>query len=166
MPRPCIPLSPTVELMHWWSSAPHKSVEETRADFARTGGRLAMLGDHAQGRRLPRSASSRRGGEAAGGNVTELGYMLAPAALGRGHRARGGERGDLSHLRRGPAPRSTPTPTLRTPRRAGCSSGWDFKLEGRVARRMGKTHIGVRDTALYGLLREDWWWLRWPRRRT
>ena len=86
----------------YWSSAPHQSLEETRAYLAPRidRDRLARLGDHVDRVTTPRSARVAAGEKRQGG-VTEIGYMLARDALGAGHRRRGGVAADRPAVRRG-----------------------------------------------------------------
>lgn len=140
------------EFMHWWSSAPHESVEQTRADFSRPPGEWRCW------------AITRKGDDTAigfvaacekrQGNVTELGYMVS-----RDHWRTGIAREAVSRVidqifdegqRRVFADTDPENMASR-----GLLERMGFKLEG-VLRGEWETHIGVRDTALYGLLREEW----------
>ncbi len=140
------------ELMTWWSHAPHRSIEETRAKMAEPWGEwrcwsITPAGDdHAIG--------FVAAGEKRQGNVTEIGYALARAHWGWGYAAEAvstvidrifaeGQRRVFADT----DPENSASRKLLE--RLG------FRLEG-MLRGEWETHIGVRDTALYGLLREEW----------
>jgi RimJ/RimL family protein N-acetyltransferase len=142
------------ELMTWWSRAPFATVEEVRENFAP--GEL-WSGWHAW-------AITRKGddraigyvamGEKRQGKVSEIGYVLERAAWGNGI-AREAVSALIGHLfasgqRRVFAdtdPDNTASNALLT--RLG------FTLEGRL-RGEWETHIGVRDSLIWGLLTEEW----------
>lgn len=141
------------ELMRWWSSGPHRSVDETRAylEPAANGDwrcwAITLAGnDEALGWV---NAHHRRA------NVVEIGYILARACWGRGIAREAvamlldqvliaeGERRVFADV----DPENTQSIALL--------SKIGFQLEGRL-RAEWETHIGVRDSLIYGLLRDEW----------
>jgi RimJ/RimL family protein N-acetyltransferase len=145
------------ELMTWWTEPAHQSVAETRASLARTredwrSWAITRKGDDT-------AIGFVAAGEKRQGNVTELGYMLARAHWGSGIAAEAVaaviDRIFAEGQRRVFADTDPENMHSR-----GLLERLGFKLEG-VLRAEWETHIGVRDTTLYGLLEEDW---QWPRR--
>ena len=139
------------EPMRWWWRGPYASLDELRAEFARPG----------EGRRC--WAITRRGTNEAIGfvsagekrpGVSEIGYLLAIEAHGRGIAAEAAgaviDRLFAEGQRRVFADSD---PDNRASRALLKRLG--FTLEG-VLRAEWETHIGVRDTALYGLLAHEW----------
>jgi RimJ/RimL family protein N-acetyltransferase len=139
--------------MHWWTEPAHRSLDQTRAALAR----------HADGWRrwivTPLDTNRPIGFVAAGekrqGNVTEIGYMFVPGARGQGF-AGEAVAAVLDQLFRAEGQRKAVADTdpdnlasRRMLERLG------FTLEG-MLRAEWQTHIGVRDTALYGLLASEW----------
>jgi RimJ/RimL family protein N-acetyltransferase len=140
------------ELMIWWSHAPHGTVEQTRASLSRGDPAWRVwaitharddtaIGYVAVGEKRPA--------------VSEIGYLLARPHWGQGiaEEAIGAV---LDQLFLAEAQRRVFADTdpdnvysRRLLERLG------FRLEG-VLRAEWETHIGVRDTTLYGLLKEDW----------
>jgi ribosomal-protein-alanine N-acetyltransferase len=140
-------------LMTWWSRGPFASVEEVRDHFA---------GPEAGGWRcwaITRAGEDRAigwvaAGEKRQGEVTEIGYLLDRAAWGTGiaHEAvsavidwlfAGGQRRIFADT----DPENAASIALLG--RLG------FKLEGQL-RGEWETHIGVRDSLIFGLLAEEW----------
>jgi RimJ/RimL family protein N-acetyltransferase len=139
------------DAMRWWSRAPFDSVDALRDDFAaghpdwrawavtRTGDD-SPIGFVAVGRR--------RAG------VCEIGYLFAREAWGQGI-AREAVSAILAHLfARGERRLFADTDpdnaaSIRLLERLG------FALEGRL-RGEWETHIGVRDSLIFGLLRDAW----------
>lgn len=139
--------------MHWWTEPAHATLDQTRESLAR----------HAQGwrrwivttRESNRAIGLVAAGEKRQGNVTEIGYMFVPGARGRGL-AGEAVAGVLGQLFRAEGQRKAVadtdpenTASRRMLERLG------FTLEG-MLRAEWETHIGVRDTALYGLLASEW----------
>ncbi len=144
-------------LMKWWSSAAHGDVDETRAYLGFEGRMDADKwrswaitvydeGDHAVGFV---SAGVRRAG------VLEIGYMLARTHWGRGIAFEAADR-IIEHLfvseghRRVFADTDPDNVRSRT-----LLEKLGFREEGTL-RGEWETHIGVRDSVIYGLLKEEW----------
>ncbi|MGH6782177.1 MAG: GNAT family N-acetyltransferase [Sphingomonadaceae bacterium] len=141
------------DLMHWWSSAPHQTLDETRTYVAANAAQAQWL----------TWAITEDGGEALGwivlaehrAGIRELGYILRRAAWGRGY-AREAVHAIISHgfsamgLRRIFAdvdPENEPSVRLLT--------DLGFQREGHL-REEWETHIGLRDSLIFGLLKGDW----------
>lgn len=142
-----------VELMTYWSHAPHSSVEQTRAKFAGSGDgwrgwAVTLAGDDT-------AIGFVAVGEKRQANVSELGYMLARPHWGSGV-AREAVSAVLDHLFRVEGQRRVfaDTDPDNAPSNALLAS-LGFVLEGRL-RAEWETHIGVRDTNLWGLLAHEW----------
>lgn len=141
------------ELMRYWSSAPHTTVEETR-DYLDPredhrdwrGWAITLKGDDTAIGTL--AATTRRPG------VAEIGYLLVRRHWGRGY-AREAVIAliDLlfaeGHRRIFADTDPSNNASIALIERLG------FKREG-LLRQEWETHIGVRDTLLLGLLREEW----------
>lgn len=139
------------ETHHYWSSPPHKSVEETRAYIADT---LAIKGAHVW-------AITESGGEALGRialfiereGVGEIGVIMRPDATGRGLASKALELvvqhgfGPLGLHRIGADIDPDNTNSISLFLRAG------FQREG-LLRGNWKTHLGVRDSVIMGKLKE------------
>lgn len=139
--------------MQWWTEAPYTSLEQTRAHLARPGmgWRRWVITAHGSNLALGFVVA----GEKRQGNVSEVGYMLVPDARGHGY-AREALGGVLDQLFRAEGQRKAVAdtdPENLASRRLLEQMG--FGLEG-MLRAEWETHIGVRDTALYGLLAADW----------
>lgn len=141
-----------VELMTYWSGPPHKSVEETRADLAR---------DTPEWRRW---AITRKGddtaigvvaaGEKRQGNVTELGYILSRDHWGSGI-AREAVSAVIDRIfAEGQRRIFADTDPDNAASRA-LLERLGFKFEA-LLRAEWETHLGVRDTTIYGLLSDEW----------
>lgn len=142
------------ELMKYWSGPPHETVERTRTDFARS-----VADPHWRAWAVTLRAGDTAIGFVAAGekrqrNVTEIGYMLA-----REHWGRGIAREAVSALidrifAEGQRKVFADTDPDNVPSR-GLLERLGFKLEGYL-RAEWETHLGVRDTTFYGLLRDEW----------
>jgi RimJ/RimL family protein N-acetyltransferase len=138
--------------MHWWTHAPYETLDQTRTELAtpRPGWRRWIV------TRAPSDVAIGlvSAGEKRQGNVREVGYLLVPEARGCGY---AGEAlaAVLNHLFAEGQRKvvADVDPDNRASRALLERLG--FQLEG-MLRGEWETHIGVRDTALYGLLREDW----------
>lgn len=142
------------ELMRYWSSGPHADVAETRAYLAprfdkddwRSWAITLRSGDRVIG---TVSAGQRRAG------VVEIGYLLARSAWGRGY-AREAVSGLIDLLLRDEGNRRVFADT--DPDNVASNallSALGFRREGHL-RAEWETHIGVRDTILWGLLAKEW----------
>ena len=144
------PTMADAQTMRWWSRAPFDSVDDLRAyvtpssvdrrSWAVTRKDDRMLGFVSAGLRRP--------------GVSEIGYLFARETWGQGV-AREALAALLTQLfgegmRRVFADIDPDNaPSIRLVERLG------FTLEGRL-RAEWETHIGVRDTVIYGLLRDEW----------
>lgn len=142
------------DVMTWWSSGPHQSPAETE-DYVK--------GNAAEGRGYTCWAITAADDVALGWvilidgkpDVKEIGYILHRNHWSRGVAAEAVSRvidygfGDLN-LRRIFADTDPENPgSIRLLERLG------FQREGRL-RSEWETHIGVRDSLIYGLLRDEW----------
>lgn len=140
------------ELMHWWSHAPHRDVAQTRTSFARADPDWRVWA-------ITLAESDEAIGYVAVGekrqrNVSELCYLLARVHWGKGI-AREALTAVIEQLFAEGQRRvfADTDPDNVYSRRLLERLG--FRLEG-VLRAEWETHIGIRDTTLYGLLKEDW----------
>lgn len=138
--------------MTWWSRAPFASVEELAADFAvREGGTWRAWA-------ITRAGSDTAIGFVAAGErrrgVTEVGYLLAADAAGQGL-AREAVAAVIDRLFDEGARRVFADTDPDNGRSIALLGSLGFTLEGRL-RAEWETHIGVRDTLLFGLLRDEW----------
>jgi [ribosomal protein S5]-alanine N-acetyltransferase len=138
-------------LMRWWSHPPHPDVARTRDHFA---------GQHPDWRAwaiTPAGQDVAIGFVAAGrrrAGVAEIGYLLARAHWGRGLAGEAvGAVIDRLFADGNRRVFADTDPDNRASRALLERLG--FRLEG-MLRAEWETHIGVRDTALYGLLRDEW----------
>lgn len=142
------------ELMRYWSSPPHAHLIETRSYIAKgvandswRGWTVTLKGeDEAIG---TLAAIERRAG------VVEIGYLLARRHWGRGYAREAVARLlDLLLLHEGRRRVFADTdPDNAASNRLLRSLG--FRREG-LLRAEWETHIGVRDSVIWGLLREEW----------
>lgn len=142
-----------VELMTWWSSGPHATVAETR--------------DYLTARDLPSdwrgwTMVERDSGAVVGTlaahdtrpEVAEIGYLVIRRFWGRGYAREGVAR--LIDLLFAEGARRVMADT--DPDNTGSNrllKALGFTLEGRL-RGEWRTHIGVRDALIWGLLRDEW----------
>ncbi|MFD1786550.1 GNAT family N-acetyltransferase [Sphingomonas floccifaciens] len=141
------------DLMTWWSSAPHADVAETRAYLAP---RIAKP-DWRGWAMIARDTGTPIGTLAAGekrAGVAEIGYLLLRCHWGRGYAREGVSRlidmlfaEGYRRIMADTDPDNIASNTLLT--RLG------FTCEGRL-RAEWETHIGIRDSFIWGLLREEW----------
>lgn len=140
------------DVMQYWSDAPHTDIEETRAAITMTdpawrGWTITLKGD---GTAIGLAAA----GEKRQGNVSEIGYMLLRSHWGGGY-ATEAVTGLIDQLfAEGQRRVIGDTDPDNAPSRALLEK-LGFKLEGYL-RAEWKTHLGVRDTTLYGLLKDEW----------
>jgi [ribosomal protein S5]-alanine N-acetyltransferase len=141
-----------VEAMRYWSGPPHADVEQTRAEFAREGGGWRAWAITLQGNDT--AVGFVAAGEKRQGKVSELGYMLARKHWGGGV-AREAVSAVIDRLfAEGQRRIFADTDPDNAASRA-LLERLGFRLEG-ILRAEWETHIGVRDTALYGLLAAEW----------
>ncbi|WP_277316300.1 GNAT family protein [Sphingomonas sp. AOB5] len=141
-----------VELMHWWSSAAHERMEQTVEEISRErpGWRawaITLKGDDT-------AIGTVAVGEKRQGNVAEIGYILNRAHWGGGIAREAVSRVIDQIFDEGQRRVFADTDPDNVASR-GLLERLGFKLEGYL-RQEWETHIGVRDTTLYGLLRDDW----------
>jgi RimJ/RimL family protein N-acetyltransferase len=142
------------ELMTWWSSAPHRSVEETRAYFAprvdRDGWRawaITLAGDDI-------AIGWVAAGEKRQGGVTEIGYILAREHWGKGI-AREAVSVVIDRLFAEGQRRVFADTDPDNAASIALLERLGFRREG-LLRGEWETHIGVRDSVILGLLRDEW----------
>jgi len=140
------------ELMHYWSGPPHRDVAETRAHFdsPSPGWRCWAITRRGDDSAIGFVAA----GEKRQGNVTEIGYMLARAHWGGGIAAEAVGAVIDRIFAEGQRRVFADTDPDNLPSRA-LLERLGFRLEG-LLRAEWETHIGVRDTTLYGLLADEW----------
>lgn len=148
------PMLSDVATMRYWSSGPHSTVEETRAYLApsdrREGWDWLIIthadDDHALG--WVSAGVKRQAG------VVEIGYILSPEATGQGI-AREAVAAVIDAIFDGGYRRVfADTDPDNAPSR-GLLERLGFREEGTL-RGEWETHIGVRDSVIYGLLRDEW----------
>lgn len=142
------------DLMRWWSSGPHADVAETRAYLAPRlqpgewrNWTITLAGDDRAIGTL--SAGAKKPG------VSEIGYVLARSAWGRGYAQEATAR-LIDRLVREEGQRricADTDPDNLPSNRLLESLG--FEREGYL-RQEWETHIGVRDSYIWGLLADDW----------
>ncbi|WP_294080538.1 GNAT family protein [Sphingomonas sp.] len=140
------------DLMTYWSGPPHTDIEQTRADFVRHASdwrawAITLRGDDS-------AIGVVAAGEKRQGNVSELGYLLA-----RTHWRTGIAREAVSAVidrifAEGQRRVFADTDSDNSSSRA-LLERLGFTLEGHL-RGEWETHLGVRDSVIYGLLREEW----------
>lgn len=140
------------ELMTYWSGPPHETVERTRADFAREtpewrAWTITCKGDDA-------AIGFVVAGEKRQGNVTELGYMLAREHWGGGIASEAVSAVIDRVFAEGQRRVFADTDPDNVGSRA-LLERLGFKLEGHL-RGEWETHLGVRDSVIYGLLGDEW----------
>jgi ribosomal-protein-alanine N-acetyltransferase len=143
-----------VELMRYWSHAPHAAVAETHDYLAERVGKgdwrtwsVTLTGDDTAIGLV--AAGPRRPG------VIEIGYLIARTHWGHGY-AREAVSSVLDRLFHEEGARRVFADT--DPDNLGSNrllEALGFTLEGRL-RAEWETHIGVRDTNLWGLLASEW----------
>ncbi len=142
------------EVMRYWSSAPHESLDDTRAYLGREADKDAWRGWAMTLKADGSVIGTLYTGEGNSG-VQEIGYLLVRRYWGQGYAREGLSRLiDLLLIEEGHRRVAADT----DPDNEG-SNGLlrrlGFTLEGRL-RAEWETHIGVRDSFIWGLLREEW----------
>ena len=141
------------ELMRWWSRPPLGSLDETRAYLSTPHGSewrwwaITRTGED-------RAVGWVSAGEKRQGGVTEIGYILAVEAQGQGI-AREAVIAVIDRLFAEGQRRvfADTDPDNTASNRLLETLG--FRREG-LLRAEWETHIGVRDSVIWGLLREEW----------
>jgi len=140
------------QAMRWWSRAPFDSVEELRGYFSGDEGSdwRSWTIVHSGGNRAIGfvSAGRKRDG------VSEIGYLLARDAYGHGY-AREAVALLIDHLFVQGSRRVFADTDPDNVRSIALLTALGFTFEGRL-RAEWQTHIGVRDSLIYGLLSEEW----------
>lgn len=139
-------------VMRFWSSPPHGSIAETIAYVTPQAGdqwRQWVIVDRATNRAIGTlAAGERRRG------VMEVGYLLSAAASGRGYgREAVGALIDLLFAEG--ARRVFADTDPDNARSIALLKALGFQREG-LLRAEWQTHIGVRDSVIWGLLRDEW----------
>jgi RimJ/RimL family protein N-acetyltransferase len=142
------------ELMTWWSSAPHANVEETRAYLwdrtTPSEWRGWVMVERATGAVIGTLAA----GQCRKAGVAEIGYLLIRRHWGRGYAREGVARLIDTLIAEGHRRIWADTdPDNAASNRLLEALG--FTLEGRL-RAEWETHIGIRDSLIWGLLRDEW----------
>lgn len=142
------------DLMRWWSCAPFASEEELAAWLVPEGGwpegRSWAVCEGAEGPAIGRLVAIDRGDE-----TSELGYTVVRGRQGQGV-ARETVAALVDHLIRGEGRRRIFADV--DPENAASNrllEGLGFTLEGRL-REHWTTHIGRRDSFIWGLLASEW----------
>jgi RimJ/RimL family protein N-acetyltransferase len=141
------------ELMTWWSSAPHATIDDTRSYLAARGGPSSWRGwvmiERASGAIVGTLAAH----EVRAG-VAEIGYLLLRRFWGRGHAREGVQRlCDLLFDDEGYRRVMADTDPDNAASNA-LLAALGFVREGRL-RAQWETHIGVRDSLIWGLLADE-----------
>lgn len=146
------PLFCDPDIMTWWSRAPFDSVEELRADFA--------VRDQGNWRSwtITRPTDDRAIGFVSTGErrpgVWEIGYLLGRDWQGQGF-AREAVSAMISHLFEMGQRRVFADTDPDNRASIALMERLGFTLEGRL-RQEWHTHIGVRDSLIFGLLASEW----------
>lgn len=143
------------ELMTYWSSAPHTDIAQTRAYL----GERADRGDWRGWSMTLKGGDDTAIGTLAAGlrrnGVVEIGYMLARRHWGQGFAREGVSRLlDLLFVEEGRRRVIADTDPDNAASNA-LLKALGFTLEGHL-RAEWETHIGIRDSFIWGLLREEW----------
>ncbi len=139
-------------VMRFWSSPPHASVAET-VDYV-----TPHAGDQWRQWVIVERASARAIGTLAAGErrrgVMEIGYLLSAAATGQGYAAEAVS-ALIDLLFAEGARRVFADTDPDNARSIALLTGLGFQREG-LLRAEWETHIGVRDSVIWGLLRDEW----------
>ncbi len=139
-------------VMRFWSSPPHGSVAET-VDYV-----TPHAGDQWRQWVIVERATARAIGTLAAGErrrgVMEIGYLLSAAATGQGYAAEAVS-ALIDLLFAEGARRVFADTDPDNARSIALLMGLGFQREG-LLRAEWETHIGVRDSVIWGLLRDEW----------
>ena len=139
-------------VMRFWSSPPHASVDET-VDYV-----TPQVGDQWRQWVIVERATARAIGTLAAGErrrgVMEIGYLLSAAASGQGY-AREGVGALIDMLFAEGARRVFADTDPDNVRSIALLVELGFQREG-LLRAEWETHLGVRDSVIWGLLRDEW----------
>lgn len=142
------------EVMTWWSRAPFTSVDEVRENFQPSekspGWRAWAITRQGDDRAIGYVAA----GEKRQGAVSEIGYVLERDAWGSGI-AQEAVSGLIDYLFASGQRRVFADTDPDNAASNGLLTRLGFTLEGRL-RGEWETHIGVRDSLIWGLLAEEW----------
>lgn len=142
------------DAMRYWSSAPHADVAETIAY-------LTPRADHEawRGWTITRKGEDRAIGTLATHQrrpgVAEIGYMIVPSAAGQGYAREGVKRLLDLLIREEGHHRVFADVDPENARSVRLLEALGFRREG-VLRQEWRTHIGLRDSAIYGVLADEW----------
>lgn len=148
------------DVMLYWSSAPHQNVDQTRAYLTKRFGNDSYDPNAAwRGWSVCLKGDDRAIGTLAAGlrrnGVVELGYMVVRRCWGQGIAREGVSRLlDLLFVEEGRRRVMADTDPDNAPSNALLKS-LGFTLEGRL-RAEWETHIGLRDSFIWGMLRQEW----------
>ncbi|MHA6721388.1 GNAT family N-acetyltransferase [Sphingomonas sp. RS2018] len=140
-------------LMTWWSSGPHADIAETRAYLRSRGPSAGWCGWVMATARDGRIVGSLAAHETRPG-VCEIGYMVLRRDWGRGF-AREGVGRLIDLLFAEGARRIYADTDPDNDASNGLLRRLGFMQEGRL-RAEWETHIGVRDSLIWGLLKDEW----------
>lgn len=149
------PLYSDIEAMRWWSDAPHTSLQQTRERLAITTARadwrawaITLKGDDT-------AIGTLAAHEARQGRVFEIGYSLARPFWGGGIASEAVSRLLDRLFNEEGARRVFADTDLENAASNALLTRLGFVREG-VLRGHWETHIGVRDSLIWGLLAEEW----------
>lgn len=139
-------------VMRFWATPPHANVDET-VDYV-----TPHIGDQWRQWVIVHKASGRAIGTLAAGErrrgVMEIGYLLSAAASGHGYGAEAVS-ALIDLLFAEGARRVFADTDVENERSIALLTGLGFQREG-LLRAEWETHIGVRDSVIWGLLRSEW----------
>jgi RimJ/RimL family protein N-acetyltransferase len=142
------------DLMTWWSRAPFTSVEEVRENFTPRAGQemwrcwaITLMNDD-------RAIGFVAAGEKRQGKVSEIGYVLARAHWGGGI-AREAVSAVIDQLFAEGQRRVFADTDPENIASIALLERLGFRREG-LLRGEWETHLGVRDSVILGLLRDEW----------
>ena len=148
-----LPAMSDPEIMAWWSRPPFTSIAELREHFApdSAGGWRAWAITRDDDDRAVGFVAT---GEKRQGGVTEIGYLLVREAQGQGI-AQEAVGGVIARLFAEGQRRVFADTDPENRGSIALLERLGFRLEGRL-RAEWQTHMGVRDSLIYGLVAEEW----------